>query len=122
MTLTEFLLARIAEDETVAIEVRDSHDPLTWAASDYPDTGAWGMGAGDGPSGYYSVVIDPDRVLADCDAKRRIVALEPTETPDDLDGFTREWELGQAAALGSVLSLLALPYADHPDYRKEWRP
>jgi len=125
MTLTEFLLARIAEDwadardayyegqrwvpeeEAVVAADRDL-DPVLYLDRKRDAT--------------HAANWSPARVLAECEARRRIVELEPTETPDDLDGFTREWELGQAAALGSVLSLLALPYADHPDYREEWRP
>lgn len=64
---------------------------------------------------------NPARVLADIDVKRRIVAhmeailnaAEGDDTPDHYD------------ALGSAeltLALLAAPYADHPDYRAEWRP
>jgi len=48
---------------------------------------------------------DPARVLAECEAKRRLIAL------GEKDSY---WD--------DVLRLLALPYADHPDYRDEWRP
>lgn len=47
----------------------------------------------------------PTRVLAEVKAKRRI-----------LDGF--QWEGQEARAI----ALLAEVYADHPDYRPEWRP
>jgi hypothetical protein len=46
---------------------------------------------------------DPARVLAECAAKRRIV----------------EMYAGQHGQ-PYVLHFLALPYADHPDYRQEW--
>ena len=45
---------------------------------------------------------DPARVLAECDAKRRIV-----ERRNHLDGPT--------------LRALAAVYADHPDWREEWK-
>jgi hypothetical protein len=45
------------------------------------------------------------RVLADCEAKRQIMSL----CEDIDDGW-------------AVLARLALSYADHPDYREEWRP
>jgi len=53
----------------------------------------------------------PTRVLAECETKRRIVELcAYWQRPvDGLDGE-------------DILRLLALPYADHPDYREEWRP
>lgn len=47
---------------------------------------------------------DPARVLAECRAKRRLV--------EELGAFRR----------GAALRLLAMPYADHPDYRQEWKP
>jgi hypothetical protein len=47
---------------------------------------------------------DPARVLADVEAKRRIV----------------EWDAEQPVDRG-VLNILASVYADHPDYREEWR-
>lgn len=45
----------------------------------------------------------PERVLREVEAKRRLVGWAETK------------------AL-YVLTALALPYADHPDYRQEWRP
>jgi hypothetical protein len=64
----------------------------------------------------------PDRVLAECEAKRALVELlehqsrliEEAEDTGDLDPNS----LDPYRALG----LLALPYDDHPDYRDEWRP
>ena len=88
MTLTEFLLARIAEDERRVGFVRGF----------IPD---------EGDQGEY---INPARVLAECEAKRRIVE------HCDFD------HLARSPGDPYVLRLLALPYADHPDYREEWRP
>ncbi|MFI8294051.1 DUF6221 family protein [Streptomyces sp. NPDC085614] len=60
------------------------------------------------------------RVLAEVDAKRRIVAAY--EVQRELaakgvmaDDVAHEYERG-------VLRLLALPYAEHPDYDEAWRP
>lgn len=47
----------------------------------------------------------PARVLAECETKRRLIEL------GDKDSY---WV--------DVLELLALPYADHPDYVEEWKP
>ena len=89
MTLTEFLLARIAEDEEEARQ-----------AFAYRGSGTMY------PKGH---ACDPGRVLADCEARRRIVEKVEANT-----GVTVEddWPL----------NFLALPYADHPDYRQEWKP
>jgi hypothetical protein len=75
--LTEFLLARIAEDER-----RYDGD-----RSDY------GYGW--------------QHMLAECGAKRRIVEMMGRV----VDEFANE-----------VLYALASVYADHPDYREEWKP
>ncbi|RKN61878.1 hypothetical protein D7231_31900 [Streptomyces klenkii] len=68
---------------------------------------------------------DPERVLREIWAKRRVLrdyedvqrALKvagPGTPPHDLVS-------GAANILSQMLHLLALPYADHPDYREEWR-
>lgn len=47
------------------------------------------------------------KTRAECDAKRRIVD---------------EWLSRSTAGGWFHLACLALPYADHSDYREEWRP
>lgn len=90
MTLTEFLLARIADDE------EDVADDEPW------DGGMCQANVG--------VHYSRDRVLAECEAKRRIV-----EQVSDVT-----W-VGSYAVRDFVLGQLVLPYADHPDFREEWR-
>jgi hypothetical protein len=68
---------------------------------------------------------DPARVLAEVDAKRQMLELHhsielPTEMLDacaecEVTGVYPEYPC-------RTLRLLALPYAEHPDYREEWRP
>ena len=74
MTLTEFLLARIAEDEAEAREAR------VMIGTDAPPEGV---------------------------VRRRIV---------------KEWGWSETLNGDDLMRILALPYADHPDYRQEWRP
>jgi hypothetical protein len=121
MSLTEFLLARIAEDETWA---NDSASP------DYSDLEP-------GTPGHSG------RILAECEAKRRIVEMHSKtaiswSTPDgrlakgdeerlvycehcsfheQYEGFNDYEEPSPCP----TLRILALPYADHPDYQPEWR-
>ncbi|MFH9579108.1 DUF6221 family protein [Streptomyces globisporus] len=62
---------------------------------------------------------DPARVLREVEAKRRILYLavqlpKVTASTDMFDNSRDAW--------ADVLKQLALPYADHPDYRDEWRP
>ncbi|MFE6868325.1 DUF6221 family protein [Kitasatospora sp. NPDC057692] len=67
----------------------------------------------------------PARVLAEVDAKRRILARYTSAVADsaeDADGYYDENRFEDARQLYPVLRLLALPYADHPGYRPEWAP
>lgn len=58
-----------------------------------------------------------ERVKAECDAKRRIV--QSLRSGDPGNQWAKEaW----CQAEDDVLRLLALPYADHPDYDEAWRP
>lgn len=102
--LTEFLLARIAEDEAVAHKatVPTVFEPLL----------RWMLLAGDDSNMPGAVLAEPSRVLAECEAKRRIVSRIATADPHPDARYM----------LDLVLRLLALPYADHPGYREEWRP
>lgn len=104
LTLTDFLLARIAEDEGAATELRDQ----------YPHDG--GPSHLSGNWDIVQVTTGYDRVLAECEAKRRIV-----EEVRDSEILSDEGTNGFVLAR-SVLRLLATPYADHPDCREEWKP
>jgi hypothetical protein len=132
--LTDFLLARIAEDEAMAkaaIEPHETDDAGHWEFVEYPYEGGSPHPRGTldaGTSGYdpglpWSDLVnryDPARVLAECEAKRQIVerAVIMARTSGLLEGAAdRAYEYDD-----NVLPLLALPYADHPDYREEWRP
>src|SRR4051794_3961780 len=118
--LDEFLLARIAEDKRIAA------DALAAAA------GANGPGEAlsRSPAALLGARFDSERVLAECSAKRRIVLACREARPDlnflglrarGLADFPLSpHDAHQLAAL--TLAALALPYADHHDYRPEWRP
>lgn len=129
--VTEFLLARIAEDEEAMRRIAgrrwyacdDGHvqepevDPLVEEVEDrLPNHhNSWAL------------VLDPARVLAECDAKRGIVELHKevlVERPDDDVGIPYDalCEVENDDFPCATLRLLALPYADHEDYREEWRP
>ena len=141
MTLTDFLLARIAEDEAVArgsgvvawLTYRHpdgsmDHTEVAAAAVEVPD--AW-VSAGREAEGFASakVIYDERRVLAECESKRAIVALHAAyPTPQEMTYGT----IIACSTCGSVddspvewpcdtLRLLAQPYADHPDFDPAWR-
>ena len=104
-TLTDFLLARIAEDEEnagrfVDILPEDTMTPLF------------------------------RRILAECEAKRRIVEEHGPEEVASLErgSFGKAFVVcrrcqtmaGQVVAPCHTLRHLAAVYADHPDYQTEW--
>jgi hypothetical protein len=65
-------------------------------------------------------------LLAECEAKRRIIELAPDATGLDAQvdsEFRVGWrDTATEPYIGDViLRALALPYADHPDFRDEWR-
>lgn len=60
---------------------------------------------------------DPARVLREIEAKREIVRQADLYLCDSGPGCGYRTKHGH-----SVLRLLALPYADHPDYKETWKP
>ena len=155
--LVEFLRARLARDEQIARAATPG--PWRWdirnegSMDEQPElvsttaptetsillTAAGEFDAGfvcvDSPDREHIARHDPARVLAEVDAKRRIID-EHMPTPVDAVA----WEDDQAAPFGCrtcafsseegvrgwgyclTLRLLALLYASHKDYREEWRP
>jgi hypothetical protein len=97
LTLADFLLARIAEEEAT---IRSREAPSSGATWDDWSYLSW--------VGNETLSLSPARALAECEAKRRIV----TEM--------RKW--GSSIETRFIMRCLAAPYADHPDFRPEWRP
>lgn len=89
MTLTEFLLARIAEFLLARIAEDEAEREHHY---------------------------DPARVLAECEAKRRIVNLSWHHFGED------DYAWGMEEAKRQILAVMAAVYSDHPDYREAWRP
>lgn len=72
---------------------------------------------------------DPARVLAECEAKRRIVEWHKPMHPSDsryLPACEGCWDEGGMDGAPTypcrTIRWLAVPYADDPGYREEWRP
>ena len=123
LTLSDFLLARIAEDGVVAHEVLQQRQRLIAQGSrvEDPDTRALEIWE-DGPSPFVS--MSAERLRAECRAKR--VAIEAAWA--DEMRIESEWGAGRGRSRmerdgdhPDVLVALAQPYADHPDFRDEWR-
>ena len=104
MTLTKFLLARIAEDEAVAREAGPD-----WIS--YQKADDYGM---DDNTAVHVVTFSPHRVLAECEAKRQIVEMASWKgLKDSLDEVFQH-------GLGAAERFLVAVYADHEDYLPEW--
>ena len=109
--LTEFLIARIAEDETLAADLLERAGAENYGVQ--IDRGSVL------PESTDVVGFGYARVLAECEAKRRIVELADR-------GFAEGAKRSDASALGftliitDVLLALAQVHSDHPDYRVEW--
>lgn len=113
MTLVEFLLAQYAEDEDEARHALPHSGGLAFANDDYG-----------------RLLIDPTRVLRECEAKRLTVELhQPHDPREDIlegckvccsgrDGYRDEWEIDPWPC--PTIRALALPFADHPDFDEAW--
>lgn len=69
---------------------------------------------------------DPARTLREVEAKRGLLDLHHmVEDPKEMQDYCAECDLGRDKYPYypcTTLRILALPYADHPDYLEEWRP
>ena len=69
---------------------------------------------------------NPARVLAEVDAKRRILNEHACPCPDpdcgDCGACSGDHHADPTPAPCTTVRLLALPFTGHPDYRPEWRP
>jgi Family of unknown function (DUF6221) len=130
--LARFLLARIAEDKEAArlavegrwVRWRDQEHIPGWDGFVViGDDAAEGAECNPVARVYtqddaeHIMRWNPERVLAECDAKRRIVeGCTELRRALDRDGVPTSFDDED------ILGLLALPYADHPDYLPEWEP
>ena len=122
MDLPDFLLARISEDEAYCrVKLRLEGEP----GDTRPDSGDLAgflqrlveMCGGDPEAELMAQQVkagmrsptDPVRLLAELDAKRQMV-----------QRLTDPAGNGDPAVRDAGLSLLAAPYATHPDFRREW--
>ena len=91
--MAAYLLERIAEDEQVARYHYTAAEP-------------------------HIARHDPARVIAECEAIRRVVELwEATSVPGVSDV---DWDQGQHAGLDDAVRLLVRVYAARPDFPPEW--
>lgn len=94
VTLTEFLLARFDEDER------------RWGNPAFAPVAGWGL----------SELVR--KMRADFESKRRIVEYHAESVGGTCDICEEYGPPGPC----QTQRWLALPYAEHPDYREEWKP
>jgi len=114
MTLVEFLLDRIAEDEEEANSLPDPLDAPLSHLSPFPAMTPWQRNRLEASSEYVHCTVSKARVLTECKAKRRILYIAKSL------GGHYEPDAGRMAP--EIIRHLAVPYADHPAYRQEWKP
>lgn len=122
MTVVEFLEARITEDEALANIAASELAGTEWHAySDETTVLASGVPVAETETPEYAPHIarhDPARVLAECKAKRAILAdrkrIDRSANPD-------EWSMGYSDANYGAIQALAAVYKDHPDYDAGWK-
>lgn len=125
MTITEFLLARIEEDEELARAAVQDGGGERWQISvvhgamvQLDDGTEWGgetviydEGRPGEEQAAHIARHDPARVLAECEAKREIVRLHATDA-DCREARNRH-------GCETLIALVAV-FSDHPDFRSEW--
>lgn len=109
--LVEFMLARIADDDRTA----ELHEQL------------FAEGPGRLPETVLEILMRPERLRAEATTKRALIALHSPFSFEFPLPDGRAQTLTQCSACEDdwpchTLQLAAGPYADHPDYREEWRP
>lgn len=157
MRIDEFLLARVAEDEAIA-RAAIAVSSADWVANNsllmFLDHERSALVLADvdhysqDPAWFHVERHDPARVLAECEAKRRIIEFHQSwpvlmETPprvervegDDINSMvfrmsrdiswltTREYveRFGDDPPTSGMMLALAAVYAGHPDFDPAWR-
>lgn len=104
-SLPKFLRARIEEDEKVARSALA--EAWDFAVSE-PESAAAGKAAEFAAAQRtYLLQLGPERMLVECETKRRILEVAKSSS---------------STVTRALLELMAVPYARHQDYKKDWRP
>jgi hypothetical protein len=128
--LVQFLRDRLDEDEAVALRAGDSFRQIgetgviVATEGDRAEECASANWAG---IAEHIVRHDPARVLAEVQAKRQLLdEFNQTgavpDTPERRASASWKGDFGYLQGLARAVHLLALPYSDHPNYDKAWRP
>lgn len=107
--LVAFLRDQLDEDERIARAANTSPEMVTGIPRSYAEAPV---------VLHIARFADPARVLREIDAKRRLL-YQFEQRGNSVRATAGLWDGG---VWDDMLRLLALPYADRPGYRKEWRP
>ena len=143
LTLTEFLAARLDEDEAAAKACAQDAAGLKWSGKYHPSSHravededgrvvVWDEGEPDEAQAAHIIRHDPARVLREVEAKRKILADLPAYSKQRRElrdhmylpknaGYHSGHADGTDDASRYVLRQLATVYSDHPDYDEAWR-
>lgn len=103
MNIVDFLTARITDDEAMARQEDEDYANTTLLPTyDSDHQASW----------------NTERVLAECAAKRAIVA--HWDDPSGIDLVTSDVDAGSTLATDEAVRALAAVYKYHPDYQQEW--
>lgn len=123
MTITEFLTARLNEDESVARYLLGGKTEPAEVHDTSPHSGVvYGMWIYDDDHSHDTLAVDPARVLAEVEAKRRIIDLEHRDSGVGTCSTCYagpDWPSGWPC---DTIKSVAAVYANHPDYQQEWAP
>lgn len=130
MDLIQFLEERIAEDEAVARRTTgpwkfhpESLSVVLPTARHVPDLAEIVSTPRAVEDARHIVCWDSARVLAECEAKRRVIGEHQNGNGSMCSSCGDGGEYGYGVRWPCLtLRFLAMPYADHPDYDEEWRP
>jgi len=122
--LIAFLRARLDDDTRMALAARDPW--FGYEPDEHVERVKWA-------DALHIARHSPNRVLAEVDAKRRILDEHPATV--GWDGNSHDGTVCGTCSMNDdsgaldgdpypcpTLRLLALPYADHPAYQDAWRP
>jgi hypothetical protein len=123
--LPEWLRAQFDEDERIVRGCSGTEwweHPKNWVSA--PPLNRVALVVHDGDRAHI-IRHDPSRVLREIDAKRGVLrqyedVREQVRNP--VSAENRQAARIEQGALGDVMRLLALPYADRPGYDEAWRP
>lgn len=116
-----FIEARLAADEQTAKAAIGAGERGEWTADGCcveGDIHIYDEGGHDERQAEHIARHDPARVLREVEAKRQL--LEMYREAKVYYDANRSAPAGEAHGLWTAVRLLALAWADHPDYRAEW--